>query len=152
MILNFYIRFYTKFGEALFVTGTGISLGSDDPGKAIPLKYLNHDFWHGQIELDNKDLELKQIRYNYIFRSENGEQVTEWESERFINLENINVKEISLIDTWNHAGTVENAFYTKPFQEVFLKAKQSFINFLNLLFVNRINVHVISLFLDLETN
>src|ERR1700761_2634295 len=117
MTLNFYVRFYTRFGEALYVTGTGKTLGDGGP---ILLQYYNDEFWHGQIELEDADLQLPQIQYNYIFKDASGFEILEWGDDRIINLQN-KEEQLTLIDTWNHAGQTGNAFYTKPFQEVLLK-------------------------------
>ena len=35
------------------------------------------------------------------------------------------VKEVQLIDTWNHAGEYENAFYSTPFADILLKRPAS---------------------------
>ena len=121
MILNFYVRFYTRFGEALYVSGTGNSLGNDDNLKPVALHYLNNEFWHGQVELTDADIQLSKIRYKYIFKDATGYQIVEWGNDRIIDVQQNNVKQITLVDTWNHAGQTGNAFYTKPFQEVLLK-------------------------------
>ncbi len=118
MILNFYVRFYTRFGESLYVTGTGKTLSDGGP---ILLQYYNDEFWHGQIKLDAADLQLPQIQYNYIFKDASGFEILEWGDDRIINLEQNKEEQLTFIDTWNHAGQTGNAFYTKPFQEVLLK-------------------------------
>jgi 4-alpha-glucanotransferase len=35
------------------------------------------------------------------------------------------IKELQLIDTWNHAGEYENAFYSTPFADILLKRPAS---------------------------
>jgi 4-alpha-glucanotransferase len=124
MLLHFYIRFHTKMGESLHITGSANALGNNNLLKAVRLSYLNNEFWHGQIKLTGKDLEQSFINYKYIFRTDNGEEVIEWENERIIDLANNKAKEIVLIDTWNHAGDIANVFYTKPFKDVFFQQKK----------------------------
>ena len=121
MILNFYIRFSTKFGQALFLSGSHTKLGNDIVANALPLQYFNEDFWHIAIELPDTGIAPLTMEYRYILREQDGNEIVEWGNDRIIDFKKITAKEISLIDTWNHAGEVENAFYTKPFQEVLLK-------------------------------
>ena len=121
MILNFYIRFSTKFGQTLFVSGTNRALGNDDFNQAVPLQYFNEEFWRGRIEIPPADFHTIDIEYRYILKEADGNQVIEWGNDRIISFDKITSGEIVLIDTWNHAGTIENAFYTKAFQDVLLK-------------------------------
>ncbi|MEI9934241.1 MAG: 4-alpha-glucanotransferase [Ferruginibacter sp.] len=123
MLLNFYIRFSTRFGEHLHVSGNANVLGNETQLNALRLQYLNNEFWHGQVELKEDDLKLPFIHYKYIFRTEDGEEIVEWDEDRIIDLAKNNATEITLVDTWNHAGDIANAFYTKPFQDVLLKRK-----------------------------
>lgn len=123
MTLNFYIRFSTKFGQAMFVSGNNQSLGNDNFELAVPLQYFNEEFWLGRIEIPAKDFHAVDIEYRYLLRDADGIQVVECGNDRVIEFDKINTNEIVLIDTWNHAGNVENAFFTKPFQEVLLKTK-----------------------------
>lgn len=121
MMLNFYIRFSTKFGQSLFLSGSHTQLGNDDIAKAIPLQYFNEDFWHAAVELPGDVFTALTIEYRYVLREADGNEIIEWGNDRLIDFSKLSARELSLVDTWNHAGEVENAFYTKPFQEVLLK-------------------------------
>jgi len=123
MTLNFYIRFSTKFGQTLFVSGNNRALGNDDFSQAVSLQYFNEDFWHGRVEIPAADFHTVDIEYRYILKEADGIEVVEWGDDRVIDFTRIVTSEIVLIDTWNHAGTAENAFFTKAFQEVLLKTK-----------------------------
>jgi len=123
MILNFFIRFSTKFGQTLFVSGNNNSLGNDEINHAVSLQYLNDDFWKGRVEIPEADFHTLDIEYRYVFKDVDGTTIIEWGNDRVIDFSNITASEVVLIDTWNHAGDVENAFYTKAFQEVLLKSK-----------------------------
>ncbi len=122
MTLNFYIRFSTKFGQALFVSGNNKALGNDDFSQAIPLNYFNEEFWHGKVDIPEKDFHSLDIEYRYFLKDLDGEQIIEWGNDRLIEFDKISRNDIVLIDTWNHAGEIENAFFTKAFQEVLLKS------------------------------
>lgn len=124
MKIDFYIRFRTKFGESLAITGNLPVLGNQDVTQALPMEFLNEEFWHASIDLD--PALLTKLHYQYVFTTDNGEVIKEEEKFRQIDLETINQKHIVLIDTWNHAGSFENAFYTAPFKEVFFTQKQNY--------------------------
>ena len=127
MILNFYLRFSTQYGQALYLSGNHPLLGNDDVTKSLPLQYFNEKFWQGQIVIPGEQLTLPEIQYRYVLRGNDGKQVVEWGNDRLIDFVNDEDKDYTLIDTWNHAGEVQNAFFTKPFQEVLLKRKNAAI-------------------------
>lgn len=122
MKIDFYLRFRTKFGQKLSITGNILSLGNGDQSKAVTMTFLNHEFWH--ISVDILASEIETLHYQYIFTNEYNEQILEGEKQRFIQINNKNREQVTIIDTWNHAGEFENAFYTAPFKNIFLKRKQ----------------------------
>ncbi|MEO5890412.1 MAG: 4-alpha-glucanotransferase, partial [Ferruginibacter sp.] len=123
MILNFFIRFSTKFGQALFVSGNCNALGNDDFTAAVSLQYFNDELWRGRVELPGTDTYVPDIEYRYLLKEADSTLVIEWGNDRLIELDKIAADEIVLYDTWNHAGNTENAFFTKAFQDVLLKTK-----------------------------
>lgn len=119
MKIHFYIRFHTRFGQQLAVTGNAEALGNDTIAQAFRLDYLNDEFWHGSIELPIEKNAV--LQYKYILLNEDGHHVMEWGEDRLLEIHSTLPEEVQLIDTWNHAGEFENAFYTAPFQHVLLK-------------------------------
>jgi len=122
MLIRFLLRFSTKPGQSLHFSGGIPQLGNNDAALSQPMQYLNADFWQTEIELVDKELLTKTFQYKYILHTEKGEQVIEWGDDRNIELTRITANEIDNIDTWNHAGTIENAFFTAPFREVLLRS------------------------------
>ncbi len=122
MKIQFYLRFSTQYGQSLYVSGNCSGLGNNDATAALPMQYLSDEFWTVTIEL-GKDFE-NDLQYNYILQNENGEQVIEWGDDRIIEVMKLQAEELTLIDTWNHAGEFENAFYTQPFQQVLLPKRK----------------------------
>jgi 4-alpha-glucanotransferase len=118
MKIQFYLRFFTQYGQSLFVSGNCGALGNNDPAAALPMQYLTDEFWTVSIEL-GKDFE-NELQYNYILRDEKGDDVVEWGNDRVVDVMKMNIDELTIIDTWNHAGEFENAFYTQPFTDVLL--------------------------------
>ncbi len=122
MILHFYLRYSTRFGQSIFVTGNTAILGNDDAAQAFPLTYLNDQLWHGTVELDTSAIS-DLLSYKYILQQENGDQVTEFGNDRIVEPGKIKTSKLVLADIWNHAGEFENAFFTAPFTDVLLRHK-----------------------------
>jgi 4-alpha-glucanotransferase len=122
MILHFYIRYSTKFGQQLFVLGNTPVLGNSDIKRACVLHYLNDKLWYGRVEIDPKDL-VDPICYKYLLLDEQGDMVTEFGNDRIIDFDKIKASKIAVYDTWNHAGEYENVFFTAPFRDVLFNCK-----------------------------
>ncbi len=103
----------------MFVSGNVPVLGSNNSENAFPLQYLNDEFWYGSVEVD--PAEAGSLHYRYVFESA-GERVMEGERHRSIDFHKTST-DLLLIDSWNDESFVENAYFTAPFQEVFLKDK-----------------------------
>ena len=123
MKIQFYLRFHTRVGQDLYLTGNIPVLGDGDRSKAVMLEYLNNDFWHGVLEIeDTKNL---NVQYSYLLKYEDGTVIAEWGKDRIISLKGESIEEIQVIDTWNHAGEFENAFFSAPFQKTLLRHHRS---------------------------
>ena len=121
MRINFYIRYYTKPGESLGITGNIPALGNDDPLKYLSLNYFNSDLWNGSIEVDPSL--IGRISYSYVFIGTDGEIVFEGGQPRLIDVSKTGIENIEITDSWNYAGEYENVFYTDPFQKVLFRGK-----------------------------
>ncbi len=119
MRIEFYIRFSTRYGQSLLVSGNIKELGNSIAENAFPLEYFNNDYWYGSIDV-GENVSTGEINYQYIFRKETGEEIIEWGNDRIIDTSSKSLNIITVFDTWNHAGETDNAFYTKPFQEILL--------------------------------
>lgn len=91
--------------------------------EAIPMAYLNEEFWEASIKIEMD--KAAKIHYKYLLKNKDGEIVPEWGDDRVIEINKDKVKEILVIDTWNHAGEYENVFYSAPFQNSLLKTKHA---------------------------
>jgi 4-alpha-glucanotransferase len=114
--IQFYLRFHTKYGQSLYITGNTDALGNNDVTRAFPLQYLNDDFWHGTLDLDASA--VARVQYSYFLKTAEGGIVQEWGDDRIVDISGEGIEEYQVIDTWNHSGEFENAFYTAPFKEV----------------------------------
>lgn len=118
--LQFFIRFHTRYGQSLWLSGNTEELGMDDPAKALPMEYLNDQLWQAHIHVDKKFFQKNSICYKYYLKNPEGEWVGEWGHDRIVQEPRKHADEIHLQDTWNHAGEFENAFFTAPFKKVLL--------------------------------
>lgn len=121
MKIDFYLRFHTKFGQSLAVTGNLLSLGNHNPKKALSLQFLNHDFWYTSVEVDASEYDT--LHYHYLFVNEQGEVIPEGENDRIVSLSKKDPSHLVLMDTWNYTGANENAFFSAPFTDVFFNHK-----------------------------
>ena len=122
MIVHFYLRYSTRFGQTLFVSGNTAVLGNDDVKKAFALSYLNDQLWYGTVDIDPEDI-FEPLCYRYILQDDNGQLVYEFGNDRVVDLDDQKATKIVLSDTWNHAGQYENVFYTAAFANVLLTQK-----------------------------
>jgi len=120
MLIHFYLRFSTQYGQSILVSGDTPVLGNDDIAKAFPIQYLNDNLWHGSITLD-REKDANIIRYKYILREAGKPDTIEFGNDRILAADEISAAEVVVFDTWNFAGETENAFFTQPFQDVLLK-------------------------------
>lgn len=125
MNLTFRLRFHTVHGQSLLLTGNHKHFGNGDVEKAIPLQYLNREFWQVTIALREGADADAPIAYNYILRNADGSTVHDWGNGRAINPAAFQHRGLLIIDTWNNAGSYENAFYTEPFKQVVLKTNHT---------------------------
>ncbi|MFT3747841.1 MAG: 4-alpha-glucanotransferase [Agriterribacter sp.] len=118
--IHFYIRFSTRFGQSLLLSGNIPQLGNNNPASAVTMQYLNENFWLYSLDIENTDELPNTITYKYLFKNTDGYIAEEWDDNKTINLKQISTPEISVTDTWNFAGQAENAYYTAPFEQVLL--------------------------------
>lgn len=120
MKLQFYLRFHTEFGQSLWIMGNVEELGNNDPAKAMPMEYLNDDFWQYSTEIKRKEVD-HPVCYKYFLKNIDGELLFEWSIDREIDMDKKDFSELQMVDTWNNAGEYENVFYSDAFRKVLLK-------------------------------
>lgn len=123
IIVTFQVKYHTKYGEAIFVTGNHEVLGSNVIAEALPMQYVNNDLWQAVVELEdtsNNDI----VTYNYVLKGLDNVVSIDWGNDKQLDLQTIKASNILLQDTWNWAGFYENTFYTEPFQKVLLGRNQ----------------------------
>lgn len=119
MKIQFYLRYHTEFGQTLWISGNLEELGSGDPARAKPLEYLNEEFWTCSVEIKRKSLG-RSAMYRYFLKNTDGEITWDWGNDKVLDIVSKDINELSLVDTWNHAGEYENVFFTAPFEKVLI--------------------------------
>lgn len=122
MKFHFYLKYHTHFGESLWIAPDINRLPGDETAGWIAMQYLDPEYWHALVEIPFKEME-EVFRYKYVLKNEKGELFSEWGFEKYIPRPEKNIKELHIIDRWNHPGSYENVFYTAPFKNVWLKPK-----------------------------
>jgi 4-alpha-glucanotransferase len=122
--ITFQLKFQTTFGQNLFITGNHPLLGDGNIEKAIPLQFYNYESWCVEIDFEIASIINETITYNYILRNLDASIILDWGTDKTFNPSTFK-EEALIIDGWNHAGYIENAFYTVPFQNVLLKANRA---------------------------
>ena len=123
MKLHFYVRFHTEVGQSLSVSGNIPALGNNSLADALPMTWLNNDFW--QVTADLDDTHQTRIQYKYVLGYADGFKVVEWGNDKEIDTGKKGIEEIQMVDRWNYAGEFENAFFTAPFQQTLLKENET---------------------------
>jgi 4-alpha-glucanotransferase len=125
MRLTFQLRFHTHCGQSLWLSGNHEFFGNERIEQALPLQYLDEQLWQLTVLIPQKALPDAPISYHYILRNPDGSVVHDWGAGRELNLAQAEPQELLIVDSWNHPGFYENAFYSEPFRAVLLKANHT---------------------------
>ena len=71
MKTQFRLRYNSRWGEELFLTGNSTELGNWNPNKAVPMKYEGPGIWSVSVETHGR-ASLQTTEYKYFIR-ENGQ-------------------------------------------------------------------------------
>ena len=118
MRLTFKLRFHTAPGDSMCLVGDHEIFGSADVTKAIPLNYVDHDHWQVTLVLPPSAVPNEDITYHYIWLHATGSFAEDWGAGRTVNPAACGREELLIVDSWNHPGFFENAFYAEPFRDV----------------------------------
>jgi 4-alpha-glucanotransferase len=124
MKLTIRLRYYTRFGQALFICGEHKALGGGQQENAVPLHYVNQEFWEASLNFTDAERPKSPLNYYFIVRNPDGSTVEDFGGDRKLDLARLITNDVVVIDSWNDLGTVENVFFTEPFRKVLLQASQ----------------------------
>ena len=111
MTITFRLRFSTQPGQSLWLAGE-----HPLPAHPVPMKYVDSEHWEATIPLEVRA--GTAVKYSYVLALANGSRATDWGRDRTLAPAAYGCSQLLVLDSWNHAGYVENVFYTEPFREV----------------------------------
>ena len=80
------------------------------------MTYVDPEHWEVTVPVAARAGEA--INYSYVLALDNGSRATDWGRDRTLLPAAYGGSELLVLDSWNHAGYIENVFYTEPFREV----------------------------------
>ena len=107
MTITFRIRFHTHPGQSLWL------VGSHPLPHPMPLRYVNPECWQVTVPL-SPPVAKALLSYYYVLAQGDGGQTMDWGQDRALLPAAYGCPELLVLDSWNHAGYVENVFATKP--------------------------------------
>jgi 4-alpha-glucanotransferase len=114
MTVIFRIRFYTQPGQSLWLAGQ-----PPLPAHRVPMQFVDAEHWQVAVPLATPAARAT-LSYSYALINADGSRSTDWGRDRQLVPASYNCAELLVLDSWNHAGFVENVFYTEPFKKVLL--------------------------------
>ncbi len=120
MKITFRIRYSTHPGQNIFVCGDHPLLGSRAPEKAIPMRYVNADYWESEVEFAHEANARGPFSYFYLVRNADRSVLEDFGGDRKLDLTALAMNTTVIWDSWNETGAVDNVYFTEPFQEVLL--------------------------------
>src|SRR5205823_6834435 len=82
--VTFIVRFHTKVGQSLYITGNHSIFGSMDPDQALLMQCLSEDVWMIALDLNIAVIPVEGIIYNYLLKNEDGSLSFDWGSDKIL--------------------------------------------------------------------
>lgn len=118
-MIDIYLRFKTFPGQTLFISGDLIRHSGQSQNGLLQMQYADENHWKIQLELPgNLNSFPDFLGYYFVFVDENGKRSDDAEKARRL-WKNHFKKDITILDTWNDMGAIENVFLSSPFQRTF---------------------------------
>jgi 4-alpha-glucanotransferase len=112
MTITFRIRFSTHPGQSLWLAGS-----QPLPPHPVPMHFVDAEHWEVSLPLEPVAAGTV-LSYSYVLALANGSRSTDWGRDRSFVPADFACPDLLVVDSWNHAGYVENVFYTEPFKKV----------------------------------
>jgi len=112
MTITFRIRFCTSPGQSLWLAGS-----HPLPAHPVAMRCVDAGHWEVAVPLA-PEAARSTLRYAYLLAEADGSRTADWGRDRGFVPADYQSLELLVLDSWNHAGFVENVFYTAPFKQV----------------------------------
>lgn len=119
MKLTIRLRYTTHFGQTLLVCGNHKLLGDGRPDKALPLHYVNQEYWETTLDWPAATGAATPVNYYFILREASGAITMDFGQDRRLELDSPG--SALIVDSWNDPAMPDNAYYTEPFRNVLLR-------------------------------
>src|SRR5665213_3418858 len=119
------LRYRTRFGQTLFLCGDHPSFGGGHSEHAVPLRYVNDEFWEVTLDLPDAPASQSPVSYYFLVRQPDGSVLEDFGGDRKLDLAALGRGYTVIIDSWNDLGTVENVFFTEPFKKILLRTEEA---------------------------
>src|SRR5687767_1444446 len=113
MVISFYIKFTSRFGESLQIIFTG---NNDQQPVTYPLEYLDEAYWHGRFQSDMLP-DQNLINYSVIYQPAEGSAYPIIIN-RKVDLKKMKSSSLEIIDHADDPGLYEKVFNTNPFKKI----------------------------------
>ena len=123
MKITIRLRYHTRFGEALFLCGNHKLFGSGQREHALPLRFVNEDYWEAALDLPNSTRPKSPVSYYFLLRNQDGSVKEDFGGDRQLDLASFPRGHTIILESWNDLGAAENVFFTEPFKNVLLRAE-----------------------------
>jgi 4-alpha-glucanotransferase len=117
------LRYRTRFGQELFLCGDHPSLDGGQAERALPLRYVNEEFWELALDLSDTLRPKAPVSYYFLLREADGSVTEDFGGDRKLDLPTLGRGHTVIIDSWNDLGAAENIFSTEPFKKVLLRTE-----------------------------
>jgi 4-alpha-glucanotransferase len=124
MTLIIRLRYHARFGQTLFLCGEHPLLGNSRQENAVPLHYINEEFWEAQIAVPNKPKPKGVLSYYFFVRNEDGSVVEDFGGDRKLEISDLPAGRTLVLDSWNDVNAIGNVYFTEPFKKVLLRAEK----------------------------
>ncbi|MEI2749438.1 MAG: 4-alpha-glucanotransferase [Ferruginibacter sp.] len=118
MVIHFYIKFRTQYGQSLAIQFSNPDNTEDIPVAEISLQYLNDEYWHGSFE-PTADQQKQTIYYQYTLKEAGQVIQSDFWPNRSLNLKKIDIDKLNVFDDWQNIPFYQNVFNSRAFAKVF---------------------------------
>src|ERR1039457_180702 len=95
------LRYHTRFGQTLFLCGDHEWFGGGQPERALPLRYVNEEFWEMALDLPDTPRPKAPVSYYFLLRNPDGSVTEDFGGDRKLDLASLACGHTVIIDSWN---------------------------------------------------
>jgi 4-alpha-glucanotransferase len=128
MMITIRLRYHTRFGQTLFLCGDHKLFGGGQQESALPLHYLNEEFWEVSLDLQDKPRPKAPVSYYFLLREADGTVTEDFGGDRKLDFAALSRGHTVIIDSWNDLSAIENVYFTNPFKNILLRTEKEAVS------------------------